>query len=165
MIFCSRIVFLWFHPCLVSVLFTGLSLLIVNFYSKFLTFSLPCNRNWCFHPLGVDAGDKSKSPSVKKRASREECAFFQTKKIKQEEGCIASEIMELKEKVAKLEVFMCEQQQEIWLLEQRLNAGLPSDVIVIVLAQVQFWKLTFKNMKLCSICATLTSSAPFSLYC
>ena len=34
-IFCSRVVFLCFHSCLVSVRFTGPSLLVVNFYRNF----------------------------------------------------------------------------------------------------------------------------------
>ena len=38
--FCSKIVLLCFHPCLVSTLFTGLSLLVVNFYRKNFTSSL-----------------------------------------------------------------------------------------------------------------------------
>ena len=33
--FCRRVVFLCFHSCFVSVLFTGPSLLVVNFYTNF----------------------------------------------------------------------------------------------------------------------------------
>ena len=39
-LFCSRIVLLCFHPILVSVLSTGPSLLVLNFYGKFFTRSL-----------------------------------------------------------------------------------------------------------------------------
>ena len=35
--FHSRVVFLYFSPCLVSMLFTGPSLLVVNIYRKFFT--------------------------------------------------------------------------------------------------------------------------------
>ena len=93
--------------------------------------------NWSFHLLVVDASGKGKSSSVKKRTLKEEHAFFQTKKIKQEEGCTSSEIMELKEKVAKLEAILSEQQQKFWLLEQRLDKGLPPDIIPVILPQMQ----------------------------
>ena len=73
---------------------------------------------------------------VKKRASKEKFTSFQPKKIKQEEGCIFSEIMELKEKVDKLEANLFEQQQKSWVLEQRLNTGLPPIV---------FWHKSNKN--------------------
>ena len=43
--FCSRIVFLCYHPCLVSVLFTGPSLLVVNLYRKFFTPSSNVKNN------------------------------------------------------------------------------------------------------------------------
>ena len=102
-------------------------------------------KNWSFHLLGIDVGGRGKSPLVKKRASKEEFPSFQPKKIKQEEGCISSEIMELKEKVEKLEANLFEQQQKFWVLEQRLNTGLPPLV---------FWhksnkKLTYKNVEIC----------------
>ena len=46
--FCSRVVFLCFHPCLVSVLFTGPSLLVVNIYRKFFTYSVFSNDQGTF---------------------------------------------------------------------------------------------------------------------
>ena len=78
--------------------------------------------------IGVDASGKGKNPLVKKRALKEECTSFHAKKIKQEEDYTSNDIMELKEKVAKLEVILSEQQQKIWVLEQRLNTGLPRDM-------------------------------------
>ena len=44
-LFCSKVVFLCFHPFLVSVLFSGPSLLALNFYRKILTPSL-CSFYW-----------------------------------------------------------------------------------------------------------------------